>query len=194
MPSFSSPRRLEYCIAWTARGASYSCIGYAMSPRGTRNPGRIQVPGIVRRIIAYEQVNNTIVSTRVSQQKTETYEKKEMTITLNMPIKSSFLKSHSVSLIFWGHLRHQNAIMGCCSPMYSKGSCNQKALPVHPCSYIRLMSRSNAISPIAQYQLSFFLSLLSFVGYSDLVAYSTVTDLAKFLGKSTFKPSATASQ
>lgn len=56
------------------------------------------------------------------------------------------------------------------------------------------MSRSNTNSPDkAQYQLSLSFAK-SFLYLVAFLAYSTVTDLAKFLGKSTFRPSATASQ
>lgn len=57
----------------------------------------------------------------------------------------------------------------------------------------RLMSRSNSNPRQAQYQLSPFAKPFLYL-VAIFIAYSTVTDLAKFLGKSTFRPSATASQ
>jgi hypothetical protein len=42
------------------------------------------------------------------------------------------------------------------APCTPKAAAAQKVRPIHPCTYIRLMSRSNAITPAAQYQLSPF--------------------------------------
>jgi len=86
--------------------------------------------------------------------------------------------------MFWGLKRLRNA-MGCCNPIYSKV---QQKGTLHPYRYNRLMSRSNTnpSSAVPAEPLHPF--------HHARFAYSTVTDLAKFLGKSTFKPSATASQ
>ena len=48
------------------------------------------------------------------------------------------------------------------APCTPRAAATKKRSPFHPCSYIRLMSRSNAISPAAQYQLSpsFFIKVM----------------------------------
>jgi hypothetical protein len=83
--------------------------------------------------------------------------------------------------MFWVFKRLRNA-MGCCSPIYSKCS---KIAPLTRIAII-VSCLAQIPFPAAQYQLSLYLDASNI--------YSTVTDLAKFLGKSTLRPSATASQ
>jgi hypothetical protein len=83
----------------------------------------------------------------------------------------------------------------CCKPQYTprKTSTTLSQPTLHRFIIVSCLAQI-PIPDKAQYQLSPFSQPIVSLSCSLILAYSTVTDLAKFLGKSTLRPSATASQ